>query len=238
VSAERCVEVPEGLPSHEVAFFNLLTIAMQGIRKARIELGEAAVVLGAGLIGQCAMQLARLSGATPVVALDFDEGRRALAQSVSADVALDPRGDSFESALRSALGPARTSEHAMPEVVIEATGYPDAIQTAFKVAGWMARVVLLGSTRGNTNDVNFYRDVHKKGLVLIGAHASTIPGVDSYPGHWTWKANVRTALHLIANGRLNVGALITHRLPAEDAPMIYGQIAEWKPNVLGAILEW
>jgi threonine dehydrogenase-like Zn-dependent dehydrogenase len=106
------------------------------------------------------------------------------------------------------------------------------------IAGWMARVVLLGSTRGTTKEVNFYRDVHKKGLVLLGAHASTIPGTDGYRGHWTWRANVRALLQLLANGRLNVRPLITHCVPAASAPGIYTQIADWSPLVLGALLLW
>ena len=72
-----------------------------------------------------------------------------------------------------------------PAVVIVATGYPDAIVSAFALAKQGGRVVLLGSTRGETDHVNFYRDVHKKGLVIIGAHDSTRPSLDSAAGWWT-----------------------------------------------------
>jgi len=238
VAANQCVEVPDDLSSEEAAFFNLLAIALQGVRKARIELGEATVVFGCGLIGQCAMQIARLSGSVPVVALDFDASRRQLAESVSADVSLDPRAEGFEDALRQLVSPAAANANDAPQVVVEATGYPDAILSAMAIAGWMARVVLLGSSRGSTENVNFYRDVHKKGLTLIGAHASTIPREESYPGHWTWRANVVTVLRLLRQRRLNVRPLITHRVPAKDAPLVYGLIADWQPGVLGAILNW
>ena len=56
------------VPAEEAVFFNLGAIALQGIRKARIELGEATLILGQGLIGLLAMQLAKLSGALPVIA--------------------------------------------------------------------------------------------------------------------------------------------------------------------------
>jgi len=238
VRAERCVEVPSELPSETAAFFNLMAIAMQGIRKARIEIGESVVVFGAGLIGQCAMQLARASGATPVVALDLDAGRREHAAHVSADIAMDPKADGFESSLLDRVRSSANPPNGAPQVVIEATGYPDAILGAMSVAGWMARVVLLGSTRGETERVNFYRDVHKKGLVLLGAHASSIPGSESHPGHWTWVANVQLILRLLAAGRLNVTDLITDRVAAENAPSVYAKIAAWQPSVLGAILNW
>lgn len=238
VAANRCVEVPEGLGSEEAAFFNLLAIALQGVRKARVELGEATVVFGCGLIGQCAMQIARLSGSTPVVGLDLNGWRREVAAHVSADTVLDPKTEAFPHALREVVAVAETNPHEAPQIVIEATGYPDAILSAMSVAGWMGRVVLLGSSRGTTEQVNFYRDVHKKGLTLIGAHASTIPREESSPGRWTWRSNVATVLRLLAQRRLNVAPLITHRVPAKDAAHIYGQIADWQPDVLGAVLYW
>jgi 2-desacetyl-2-hydroxyethyl bacteriochlorophyllide A dehydrogenase len=238
VSANRCVEVPDGLSSEDAAFFNLFAIALQGVRKARVELGEATVVFGCGLIGQCAMQIARLSGSVPVVALDLDASRRRLAETVSADVALDPRAEGFADALRNVTAVADANANEAPQVVIEATGYPDAILSAMSIAGWMARVVLLGSSRGTTEEVNFYRDVHKKGLSLIGAHASTIPREESHAGHWTWRSNVVTVLRLLQQRRLTVQPLITHRLAAKDAALIYSQIADWQPSVLGAILNW
>ncbi|MCY3778662.1 MAG: alcohol dehydrogenase catalytic domain-containing protein, partial [Chloroflexi bacterium] len=49
VDADICLKAPASLPGDEAAFFNLLAIAMQGLRKARIELGEPVAILGAGL---------------------------------------------------------------------------------------------------------------------------------------------------------------------------------------------
>lgn len=230
--ARRCVAVPDGVSSDEAAFFNLLAIAMQGVRKARVELGETGVVFGCGLIGNLAMQLAKLSGAF-VISADMNESRRKLAERCGADASFDPKSADFDANVKQlGIGPNA------PQVLIEATGFPDAILTAMRVAGWMARVVLLGSTRGVTEEVNFYRDVHKKGLILYGAHAGTIPAQDSSPGEWTWDANVKILLELIRCGRLQLQPLITHRLPAEDASSIYGEILQWNPNVLGALLEW
>lgn len=235
VRAERCVPVPSELSSERASFFNLGAIALQGVRKAGVELGEAVVVFGAGLIGLLAMRLAQLSGGLPSLSLDPQPWRRQVAERFGADAALDPRSENLAEALAEALQGAPAGA---PHVVIEATGFPEVIQQAFEVAGWMARVVLLGSSRGVTSQVNFYRDVHKKGLTLLGAHASTIPARDTAPGRWPWRQNVETVLRLIAADRLPVEQLITHRLPAEEAPAIYGEIAQWKPEVLGAILEW
>ena len=238
VPADRCVHVPAHVSSEDATFFNLCAIALQGVRKARIELGEAVVTFGGGLIGLLAMRLARLSGAAPVITVDLHESRRDFACGYGADKALDPRDDAFADHVREAAAALESKAHDAPQVVIDATGFPEAILQAFHISGHMARVVLLGSSRGTTPDVDFYRDVHRKGLVLLGAHASTVPSAESSAGRWTWRNDVETALRLMEASRLDVQPLITDRLPAHKAPDVFGRIAEWDPAVLGAVLQW
>ncbi len=238
VPADRCVHVPAHVPSEDATFFNLAAIALQGVRKAKVELGEAVVTFGGGLIGLLAMRLARLSGAAPAITVDLHESRRDFACEYGADRAVDPREDAFVDHIRDIVHHMEGKCRDAPHVVIEATGFPEVILEACHVAGPMARLVLLGSSRGVTTEVDFYRDVHKKGLTLIGAHASTIPDVESAAGLWTWRDNVETALRLMEHGRLDVQPLITDRLPAHKAPELFGRIAKWDPAVLGAILQW
>ena len=80
VDAAKCLAIPRTLAGDTLdddiaVFFNLAAIALQGVRKATIELGESVVVIGAGLIGLLALQLARASGALPAIAVDLDERR-------------------------------------------------------------------------------------------------------------------------------------------------------------------
>jgi threonine dehydrogenase-like Zn-dependent dehydrogenase len=231
VRAERAWAAPEGLAAEEAVFFNLAAIALQGVRKARIELGEGTLVLGLGLIGNLALQLARLQGALPALGMDLDPGRRDLAQTCGADAALDPGSETVQAdlgALTDGRGPA---------VVIEATGNPEAVNDALAHAAFHARVVLLASTRGVT-ETNFYRDVHKKGLTLLGAHAAVIPPHDSSPGFWIQADEVRTVLRLLAGGRLQVRPLTTSIFPSDQAPHAYELLASWRKDVLGMVLRW
>jgi L-iditol 2-dehydrogenase len=229
--AERCWKVPEALAPAEAIYFSLAAIAMQGVRKARVELGEPVVVLGLGLIGNLALQLARLQGGLPAVGLDPDAGRREIASAVGADVCYDPSAEETTAALEAATGGRG------PAVVIEATGHPAAVNDAFARAGFHARVVLLASTRGTT-ETNFYRDVHRKGLTVLGAHAIVVPPRDSSPGYWTLGDDTRTVLRLLAAGRLRVGPLTSELFPWREAPRAYEQLASWRKDVLGMILQW
>ncbi len=219
-------------PVEEAVFFNLSAIALQGVRKAQIELGEATLVIGQGLIGLLALQLSKLSGAVPVIAADLTDSRLELSKSVGADYMLNPEDANFSERLTGAtMGKG-------PTVVIEATGHPDAISTALDVAGWGARVVLLASTRGETPSVNFYRDVHKKGLILYGAHNSIRPREESSPNFWTSEDDSRLMLSLIAQKRFIVAPLISHRVPGHEAPKAYQLLMEWNPGLLGVVLQW
>ena len=219
-------------PAEEVVFFNLSAIALQGVRKARIELGEITLVIGQGLIGLLALQLSKLSGAVPVIAADLTDSRLELSKNVGADYTLNPEDADFSERLVDA------TMKKGPTVVIEATGHPDAINTALDVAGWGARVVLLASTRGETPSVNFYRDVHKKGLILYGAHDSIRPRQESSPNFWTTEDDSRLMLSLITQKRFIVAPMISHRIPGYDAPKAYQLLMEWNPGLLGVVLQW
>ena len=216
----------------ELVFFNLSAIALQGVRKARIELGETTLVLGQGLIGLLALQLSKLSGAFPLLAADLTDSRLELAKSNGADHTLNPEDNDFTRQLNDVtMGKG-------PSIVIEATGHPDAISTAMKVAGSGARVVLLASTRGETPKVNFYRDVHKKGLMLYGAHNSIRPRQESSPNFWTSDDDCRLMLSLISHKRFDVVPLISHKVPGPEAPKAYQLLMEWHPGLLGVVLQW
>lgn len=229
--AATAQHVPDAVSDEAAPFFNLASIALQGVRKARIELGEPVAVIGAGLIGLMALQLARLQGALPAISIDQDEGRLDFASQSGADVLL-AAGEGIAGEVAKASG----GEGAA--VVIEATGHPDAILTALACARPFGRVVLLGSTRGETDHVNFYRDVHKKGLTLIGAHNSVRPRHESTPGFWTAHDDQRVTLELLERGRLNVQPYITHRFAWKDAPAAYEILRSWSKSALGILLDW
>lgn len=234
VPAAKALPVPPGLAEDRAVFFNLVSIALQGVRKARVELGEAVAVIGAGLIGLLALQLARLQGAMPTIAVDQDSDRLNYAQQSGADLTV-PAAEQWPASL-----PARLPDvpgHA-PAVVIEATGNPAAILAAFAAARPMGRVILLGSTRGTTDSVNFYRDIHRKGLTVIGAHNITRPAQDSRPGYWAEVDDQAVALRLLAHDRLLVEPYITHRFAWHDAPRAYELLRTWDRTALGMLLDW
>ena len=225
------LKIPENLSFEEASFFALGSISLQAVRKAHIEIGESVVVLGQGLVGNLALQFARLSGGMPLIAVDMFDYRLKISKTCGADFVLNPnRMDLVEEVVDATDGRGA-------DVVIEATGNPKAIPTALKLAGRCGRVILLGSTRG-TSEVNFYSEVHKKGVVIIGAHESIRPRYESSHGFWTQKDDSLLVLKLLSKGILKVKELITAKMSYEEAAKAYDRLINSKEDTLGIILEW
>ena len=231
MKASQCYRIGNSLPDEQAVFFNLIAIAMQGVHKTRIELGESVMVIGAGPIGIFAMQLAHLAGGLPVIAVDIDPMRLELARQVGVDYVISGKEDVKE-ALQTAAGLDGAA------VVIEATGSPNAIISAFQWAAVKGRVALLGSGRGEANGVDFYRDVHRKGLTIIGAHEITRPQHENAPGGWTQRSEHAIALELLTRKRIQSEPLISHRFKAEELPKAYELLSSWDASVVGMVIDW
>jgi len=225
------LKIPDGLSFDEATFFTLASIALQGVRKANIELGDSVVVLGQGLVGQLALQLAKLSGGMPTIGVDLYDPRLEVSLKHGADYVFNPGKVHLEEEV------GRVTEGKGASVVIEATGSPEAVPTALKLAGNYGRVVLLGSTRGEST-VNFYRDVHRKGVTVIGAHNSVRPRYESRHGWWTSRDDGTLVLKLMNRGLLRVKDLISLKMSYKEAPEAYRRIMESKGTALGVVLDW
>ena len=226
VRKERVFALPTGASAEDAAFLQLLIIAQQAIRKGRLKPGEKVAIVGAGLIGQLALQLARAWGAEYVAMVASSPAKRDLSLRCGAhefiSLADDPQG---------ATGLAS-------DVVIEVTGSPEALVLAAQAAAHSGRVVLLGSTRGVNRELDFDRLLRPKELSLIGAHISTVTdsaGPDSPP---TYQDEAHHALALLAAGKLDVGKIITHRLNPLEAPFFYRDLCRGDRDVVGAVFDW
>jgi L-iditol 2-dehydrogenase len=231
VSQEFCVRLGEGTSWLEGAFVALGVICLQGVRKLRVELGESAMVLGLGPVGQLAVQLLRANGAVPVIGVDRVTSRLRMARENGADFALNASAQGWERDLRGATGDPG------PHVVVESTGFPQPVATALDAARKFGRVALLGSTRGLTT-VNFYATVHRKALTIVGAHIMGNPTHDSRPGFWTWQDDALAFLDLVAKKRIHVEPLVTRRVPYQHALDVYDELLRWDTEGMIHLIDW
>ena len=215
----------------DAAFAFISAFSLAAIRKTGLEIGESCLVVGLGLLGQLAVQYARIGGAQPVIAVDFSEQRRNLALTLGADFAFDPADPALAEKVKA------VTEGRGANCVSEVTGNPDALNTALLCTARFGRVALLGCTRVPTT-VNFYNDVHWPGITLIGAHTRARPEHESSHGWWTTQDDCLAALRLLHAGKLNLAGVIHEVHPPEDCAQVYARLSAGKDFPIGVVWDW
>ncbi len=222
----------DAISSLEAAFVIIASMGLGGVRKLEVELGESAMVMGLGLLGIFAVQFLRLSGAYPLIAADLNPERRALALQLGADYALDPSAPDFAEQVK-----AVTCGKGV-RATVEVTGVSRAMKQALECAARQGRISLLGCTRVSDCPVDYYAQVHRPGVRLIGAHNMVRPKVESYPHHWTHQDDCKAILQLLGAGRIQVAPIISRVVKPEDAPEIYNQLCDDPQFPMGTVFDW
>ena len=232
IPEEKAVPVfPETLTDEEVILMVIGCFPENAIRKTLLELGESVSVVGLGILGLIAVQLARAAGAAPVIAVDLDRGCREKALKTGADYAVDPSEPGYEETMKKLTGGKGV------DVTIEAAGNYKALNSALRCCAPMGRVALLGCTR--TPDVmDLYHDVHFPGVQLIGAHNFARPVRDSYPGCWTYQDDLAAQMRLQAGKRIDLSVLVSEIHSPVECPEVFSRLAEDRNFPSGVLFDW
>lgn len=222
----------ENVSSLDAAFTIIASMGLGGVRKLELELGESAMVMGLGLLGIFAVQFCRLSGAYPVIAADLNPARRELALQLGADYAFDPSAPDFVEQVK------KVTNGKGVRGTVEVTGVSAAMKQALACASWMGRISLLGCTRVSDCAVDYYTQVHRPGIKLIGAHNFVRPKVESYPHHWTHQDDCKAILDLIGAGRIQIAPIVSRVVSPQDAPEIFNQLCDDPAFPIGTVFEW
>ena len=239
VPLNLCARIPDAVSDEAAAFTVVGAIALQGIRLVQPTLGEAVVVTGLGLIGQIAVQLLRANGCR-VLGLDFDPARLALAQSFGAEVVNLAAGED------PVLAAARFSRGRGVDAVLitAATHSSEPMHQAALMCRQRGRVVLVGVTGLELSRDDFFRKE-----LTFQVSASYGPGRydpnyeekgQDYPigfVRWTEQRNFEAVLDLLADGRLDVQPLISHRFKLDQSEAAYAVVGGSEPS-LGILLDY
>lgn len=196
VPEANAYRVPEAISSVAAALVEPLACCIRGSDRAGVRLGDVVVVLGAGPIGLLHMQLARLRGAATVISVDPIPDRRELADRLGSDMVVD--GD--EGNIREVVSSATAGRGA--DVVIEASGNPDAALLSADLAGEGGNVLWFGSCPEDATVTVRPFHINDREITLLGSNLNPFTH--------------QTALDLIEHGRILLDELVTDRVSLDD----------------------
>jgi predicted dehydrogenase/threonine dehydrogenase-like Zn-dependent dehydrogenase len=241
VPVNLCAAVPDGVAPEHAAFATVASIAMHGVRRGEVQLGETAVVIGLGLIGQLVVRLLVAAG-VQAVGVDPVEARCRLAEKAGAALAGSPDDlDTLATGL-AAITSGRGADH----IFLAAGGNTNGpVEAAVKLARDRARVVDIGKMKLDLPWNAYYEkelDVRFSRSYGPGRYDDRyeLEGIDYPVGYvrWTERRNLESFLELLARNSLEVASLIDGVFPFADAAKVYGDLKEGKLKAVGVLLEY
>ncbi len=230
--------IPKKVDFDSASFTTLAAIAMQGFRLAEPQVGENVAVIGMGLLGLLTAQIAAAAGCR-VLGIDVDPAKLRLASSLDLEGAARAQAESAAQTF--------TANRGFDAVIIcAATSSNDPVELAGAIARDRGRVVATGAVGLSIPRKVYY----EKELSFINSRSYgpgrydpsyEENGVDYPLGYvrWTEGRNMESALQLMADGKLKVQPLISHRFPIEKAADAYEVITgKKKETFLGVVLTY
>ena len=243
VPVNLCAAVPEHVDAKQAAFTTVGAIAMQGLRQAELALGEVAVVIGLGLIGQILVQLLNASGVR-VVGVDLSEARCQQAEANGALAATAPNGAGLER-LERVL--AELTNGAGADAIMLSAGGPtnEPVELAARLARDRGRVVDIGKCSLDLPWNAYYEkelDVRFSRSYGPGRYDSLYEdqGIDYPIGYvrWTEGRNLECFVDLLARGRIDMASLVTQVVPFADAVATYEKMNDGELKGIGFLFEY
>ncbi|MFD7027803.1 bi-domain-containing oxidoreductase [Streptomyces sp. NPDC059917] len=232
--------LPDGLAPRHAAFGTVGSIAMQGVRQGESQLGEVALVIGLGLIGQLVVQLLTASGVR-VIGADPDPVRCELAASLGAAACGDPGSAAVESAVADLTG-----GHGVDQVYLAAGGGSNQpVELAARLSRDRGRVIDIGKCRLDLPWNAYYEkelDVRFSRSYGPGRYdpGYELEGRDYPIGYvrWTERRNLACFLDLMARGSVDVEPLISHIADFEDAVKTYQRLKDGELKAVAVLFEY
>lgn len=215
---QNVVKLPDNVSFSDAALCHIAVFPLAAIRKCRLEIGESAIVMGQGVLGQLAIGLLRAAGAAPIIACDPVEAKRIRALELGADYAFDPLAPDFAEQVKAVT-------NGGANVAIEVTGIGAGLDGVLDCMKKFGRVALLGCTRSSDFTIDYYHKVHGPGISLIGAHTGARPAEESHPGWWTARDDMQALIKLLSCGRLDWSMMVEETHSPEEAPEVYNRLA-------------
>ena len=240
VPQNLCAKVPDSVTDEAAAFTVAGAIAMQGVRLVAPTIGENFVVMGLGLLGLLSVQILRANGCR-VLGVDPDPRKVEIARALGAEVV---DAEAFEAAESVATRFSRG--RGVDGVLITAsTESNEPVRQAARMCRKRGRIVLVGVTGLDLERSEFFQKELTFQVSCSYGPGRYDPEYETH-GHdypvgyvrWTEQRNFEAFLDLLAEGKVVVEPLISHRFELDDAPEAYDLLATGREPYLGMLLKY
>ncbi|KAF2200652.1 GroES-like protein [Delitschia confertaspora ATCC 74209] len=210
-----CHKIPSSISFEEGAMLEPLSVALAGMDRAGVRLGDPVVICGAGPIGLVTLLCCKAAGATPLVITDIDEGRLEFAKQLVPEVLchkveFSHKPEDFASAIVSLM------EGVEPAIVMECTGVESSVASAIQCVKFGGKVFVIGVGK-NMMTIPFMRlSTREIDLQFQYRYCNTWP----------------KAIRLVKSGIIDMKKLITHRFKLEDAVEAFKTAADPKTGAI------
>lgn len=224
----------------EASFTTLGAVALQGVRNADAKLGDIVAVVGLGLLGQLTVQILKAAGCS-VLGMDISAERAALALRSGADGVSTSSSEFRDLCLQHSGG------HGADSVLVTAQSTSNApVELAGAIARDRAVVVAVGTVAMDIPRRSFYEkelDFRVSRSYGPGRYDAAYEqkGIDYPIGYvrWTESRNMEAFVKLLADRKLDLSPLVTHRFPITQAHSAYELITgKTREPFLGVVIEY
>ena len=235
-----CTRIPEGVTFEQAAFTTLGSIAMQGVRQADLRIGENAVVIGLGLLGQLTMQILN-AGGIKAIGIDIDGKQVATAIKNGLKHCYERSREDIEQIILNL-----TNGYGCDAVIITAaTSSSDPVELAGVIARRKAKVIVVGAVPTGFSRKNYYNKELEMRMSCSYGPGRYDPeyeegGID-YPYEfvrWTENRNMQSFVELLGENKVNVNVLTSHVFDFAKAPDAYQMILDRSEPFTGILLKY
>ncbi len=231
--------VPDAVPAEAATFTTLGALALHALRQGQITIGDRAVVIGLGVVGQILAQTLLAAGAE-VCALDRLDSRRRKASELGVPLVLGAAGDDTATIVRD-----WSAGFGADTIFLCTAGGEGLVELACAMARDRGRIVIVGTPPINVpRDPFFARELT---LTIARAYGPgrydpvyEEEGIDYPVGYvrWTQERNRIEFLRLLARGLVRVGSLISHRFDLTDVATAYRVVGEQPESAIGVLFTY
>jgi threonine dehydrogenase-like Zn-dependent dehydrogenase len=207
--------IDDGVTDEQVLMCpDIMSTGFAGAETGGIRIGDTVAVFAQGPIGLCSTAGAKLMGATRIIAIDTVPERLAMARRLGADDVVDYKAEDPVEAIM------RLTDGRGVDVAIEALGTQSTFEAALRV---IRPGGVLSSLGVYSTDLRIPLDAFAAGLGDKSIRTSLCPG---------GKERMRRMMSVIASGRTDLSALVTHRFKLDEIEAAYDLFANQRDGVL------